>query len=162
VACELKGSPRADCIYVDAMLGWLARMLRILFGARVVYSPGASDSELAATDCLVVTRDEELFRVRRGPTLLLRTDDHDAWIAAFLRLGFRPFERTACPACGGELVEVDCGEAERAVGHAVVSERCWRCTSCGHYYWVGSHWRGLRELVERARRADVDIVCRGP
>jgi len=93
------------------MLGWLARLLRIVFGLRVAYAPDLDDAELLRTECLVVTRDEEVFRARRGPALLLRTDDHVKWIAAFLSMGLPPFVKTACPICGGELVEIDCGEA---------------------------------------------------
>lgn len=145
------GTAVPNCVYVDAMLGWLARILRILFGASVVYSPDAEDVELVETECLVVTRDEELFRRRRGPTILLKTDDHVKWVSVFLNLGMRPFEKSVCPLCGGELEEVDCGEAEAAVGHKIRSEKCWRCARCGKYYWVGSHWRRLRRLVEEAK-----------
>lgn len=149
------------CIYVDAMLGWLARMLRILFGAEVLYSSSIGDSELLKTNCLVVTRDEELFRQRRGPTILLKTDDHVKWIAVFLRLGMRPFEKTRCPECGGELVKVSCSEAEAAVGHAIQSASCWRCVNCGKYYWVGSHWRRLRQLVREAEEVRAECLGTG-
>jgi len=161
VDCLYKGPLRFDCIYVDSMLGWLARLLRIVFGLRVVYAPDLEDAKLLRTDCLVVTRDEEVFKARRGPTLLLKTDDHVKWIAVFLSMGLPPFVKTACPICGGELVEIDCGEAGRIVGHVVYSEKCWRCTSCGRVYWVGSHWRGIRSLVEAARRANVNCVHTG-
>ena len=86
VDCLYKGPLRLDCIYVDSMLGWLARLLRIVFGLRVAYAPDLDDAELLRTECLVVTRDEEVFRARRGPALLLRTDDHVKWIAAFLSM----------------------------------------------------------------------------
>ncbi|MGC9049909.1 MAG: Mut7-C RNAse domain-containing protein [Pyrobaculum sp.] len=158
VECKGLDSGVPDCIYVDAMLGWLARLLRILFGVRVVYSPSIGDSELAETECLVVTRDEELFKRRRGPAILLKTDSHVEWVAVFIALGMRPFERSRCPVCGGDLAEVDCREAEAAVGHEIRSERCWRCAVCGRYYWVGSHWRRLRRLVEEA--GAVSVECR--
>ncbi len=158
VDCEFKGPLRVDCVYVDSMLGWLARMLRILFGLPAVYGVGLEDSDLAATECLVVTRDKELFRRRKGPTLLLTTDDHVKWLAVFLRLGLRPFEKSACPICGGPLVEVPCDVAEKAVGHRVLSHVCWQCASCGRYYWVGSHWRGLRRLVDDARTTVIQCL----
>lgn len=136
-------------------------MLRILFGARAIYSPDLDDSELAEADCLVVTRDEELFKTRRGPTLLIKTDDHVKWVSIFLKLGLRPLEKSVCPHCGGELVEVDCTEAEKAVGHPIASAACWRCTSCGRYYWVGSHWRRLRQLLDEAAEAQVTCLHTG-
>jgi uncharacterized protein with PIN domain len=158
VDCLLKGDPRLDCIYVDSMLGWLARMLRILFGVPAVYSAELKDAELAETECFVVTRDKDLFRRRRGPTLLIATDDHVKWVAVFLKMGLRPFTKSACPVCGGALAEVSCKEAERAVGHEIYSNRCWRCVFCGRFYWVGSHWRGLRQLVEEAEKTMVDCL----
>jgi len=159
VDCEFKGPLRVDCVYIDAMLGWLARMLRTLFGLPAVYKAELEDSELVATECLVVTRDRELFRHRKGPTILLTTDDHVKWIAVFLWLGLKPFEKSVCPVCGGPLIEVPCVEAEKAVGHRLLSHMCWRCASCGRYYWMGSHWRGLRKLVEDARKTA--IRCQG-
>jgi uncharacterized protein with PIN domain len=133
-------------------------MLRILFGVPAVYSAELKDAELAETECFVVTRDKDLFRRRRGSTLLIATDDHVKWVAAFLKLGLKPFTKSACPVCGGALAEVSCKEAERAVGHEIHSNRCWRCVFCGRFYWVGSHWRGLRRLVEEAEKTMVDCL----
>lgn len=158
VDCIVKGEIRLNCVYVDSMLGWLARMLRILFGLKVVYNPSAEDSGLAGTECFLVTRDEELFNRRKGPALLLKTDDHVKWIAAFIKLGVTPFEKSLCPLCGGELVEIDCNEAMRLVGHEIRSAKCWRCTVCGHVYWVGSHWRRLRALVEEANAITLECL----
>jgi uncharacterized protein with PIN domain len=148
VTCILKGGP-AKCVAVDAMLGWLARWLRILG----VDAPpvGESDEELLSTPCLLVTRDRELFRRRKGPALLLLTDDHAAWLSAVINaLGITPFRESRCPKCNALLYRVDCEEAERAVGHRVASAVCWRCPNCGSYYWLGSHWRGILSTVQRA------------
>lgn len=133
-------------------------MLRILFGLKVIYSSDLGDTELLNTECLVVTRDEELYKTRRGPTILIKTDDHVKWISIFLRLGLKPFEKSRCPLCGGDVVEVSCREAEKAVGHRIFSEKCWRCTSCGRYYWVGAHWRRLKKLVEEAYETTLDCI----
>ena len=67
VDCLLKGDPRLDCIYVDSMLGWLARILRILFGVSVVYNAELKDVELAETECLVVTRTKTSLDVEEAP-----------------------------------------------------------------------------------------------
>ncbi|MEM1926768.1 MAG: Mut7-C RNAse domain-containing protein, partial [Pyrobaculum sp.] len=64
VDCLIKGGGDYDCVYVDSMLGWLAKMLRIVFGLVVYYKNDVDDSELLQTKCLVVTRDWELFRQR--------------------------------------------------------------------------------------------------
>jgi len=139
VDCLIKGGGDYDCVYVDSMLGWLAKMLRIVFGLVVYYKNDVDDSELLQTKCLVAT------------------DDHVKWIAAFLRQGLAPFVESRCPQCGGVLKEYSCKDAEGVVGHAIRSSKCWRCVECGHVYWVGSHWRSLKRLVEEARR--VEVIC---
>lgn len=161
VDCLIKGRVNLDCIYVDAMLGWLARILRILFGLNVVYNSDLDDRELMATGCLVVTRDEALFNSRRGPTMLLTTDDHVKWLSIFLQLGAKPYEKTRCPKCGGVLAEISCREAEQRVGHSISSTRCWRCNNCGHIYWQGSHWRSLRQYIEKATTARAHCIHLG-
>lgn len=154
--CLVKGDP-APCIHVDAMLGWLARWLRLAFGVEAAYSPHVDDSELMGSPCLVVTRDSRLFHARRGPTVLLLTEDHVKWIAALMSLGYRP-GATRCPSCGGALDPVDCLEASRAVGHPIASRSCWRCGACGRYYWRGSHWRRIEATMAMARAAEVRCV----
>ncbi|MEM1663744.1 MAG: Mut7-C RNAse domain-containing protein [Pyrobaculum sp.] len=157
VDCLIKGGGDYDCVYVDSMLGWLAKMLRIVFGLVVYYKNDVDDSELLQTKCLVVTRDWELFRQKKPPAMFFATDDHVKWIAAFLRQGLAPFVESRCPQCGGVLKEYSCKDAEGVVGHAIRSSKCWRCVECGHVYWVGSHWRSLKRLVEEARR--VEVIC---
>lgn len=161
VDCLIKGERRLDCLYVDSMLGWLARILRIVFGSVVYYKSDADDSELLKTSCLVVTRDWELYRRRRLPTILFVTDDHVKWIAAFIKLGLVPFIKSRCPHCGGDLEELKCEDVEKSVGHPVRSTKCWRCLNCGHLYWMGSHWRSLVRLVEEASRVDIKCLDSG-
>lgn len=156
MSCLYKGGPPPNCVAVDAMLGWLARWLRII-GVDARYSL-ASDEELASTRCLLVTRDKELFKRRKGPAVLLLTDDHVEWISALLRiLEVEPFKETRCPKCNARLVEAPCPEVESIMGHPVRSSKCWRCPSCGSAYWEGSHWRGIRKVVDEALRRRV--VC---
>ncbi len=157
VDCVVRGSPDLSCIYVDSMLGWLAKFLRIVFGLRVIYRPDLEDRELSTTPCLVVTMDGELFKIRKAPTVLFKTGDHVKWIAAFIHMGAVPFARSLCPTCGGELARVDCREAEQSVGHEIRSSQCWRCMSCSQVYWRGSHWRRITKLVEEASTAE--IIC---
>ena len=150
---------RAHCIYVDAMLGWLARWLRML-GYDTRYDPHVGDEELASTQCLVVTRDVDLFRRRDGDVLLLVTDDHVAWIAAVsIVMGFPvevDFARTRCPLCNTPLVEVPREAAD--VPPRVISDRFWKCPRCGKAYWVGSHWKRIGEVLGRA--SEIASACR--
>ncbi|MEL9990985.1 MAG: Mut7-C RNAse domain-containing protein [Thermoproteus sp.] len=158
VTCIYKGGAVPRCVVVDAMLGWLVRWLRIV-GVDARYGD-LPDEELASTPCLLVTRDRELFKRRRGPAVLFLTDDHVAWISALIRLlGVEPLKESRCPKCNFKLVEIPCEEAERRVSHAIHSNRCWVCPNCGSTYWIGSHWVGIRKTIEAAIKRQV--ICQG-
>lgn len=152
--CRYKGGVAPNCVVVDAMLGWLARWLRII-GIDTAYGD-APDEELARTSCLLVTRDRALFERRRGPALLLLTEDHVEWLSALIHLlNVKPFVESRCPKCNTVLREAPCSDAEALVGHKIYSNRCWICPNCGSVYWEGSHWRGLRTTVKEALQRDV-------
>ena len=150
---------RSPCIYVDAMLGWLARWLRVL-GHDARYDPNVGDEELAATPCLLVTRDVGLFRRRGRNALLLVAEDHAAWIAAVSVVRGVPvevdFSRTRCPLCNTPLVEVPREAVD--VPPRVSSDRYWRCPRCSKAYWIGGHWRRIGEVLRRA--GDMAASCR--
>jgi uncharacterized protein with PIN domain/sulfur carrier protein ThiS len=149
---------RETRFFADAHLGGLARLLRLL-GFDTLYDNGLHDAEVEqlarAGGRIVLTRDRELLK-RRGIT-------HGCYVHApkpqaqlrevFDRLELarnaRPFTR--CLACNGELAPVT-GEALLAGLPPSVRERHTRfagCAQCGRIYWEGSHWRRMREIVER-------------
>jgi uncharacterized protein with PIN domain len=63
---------------------------------------------------------------------------------------------TKCPECGASLTE----KSKRDVTDEVPEEslklydRFWKCTNqnCGKMYWVGSHWKQIRQTLEEARK----------
>ncbi|HZY46672.1 MAG TPA: Mut7-C RNAse domain-containing protein, partial [Candidatus Bathyarchaeia archaeon] len=63
---------------------------------------------------------------------------------------------TRCPECGSTLSEISKDEAANSVPAASLRlyDRFWRCTniSCTKTYWVGSHWKRIRETLEEARK----------
>jgi uncharacterized protein with PIN domain len=40
------------------------------------------------------------------------------------------------------------------VSRKPISEGLWRCESCGHLYWEGSHWRRMEETLRKIRRRE--------
>ncbi|ABW01851.1 Mut7-C RNAse domain-containing protein [Caldivirga maquilingensis] len=134
-------------VYVDSMLGWLSRWLRMI-GVMTIYRDDFSDDELAGLGGLVITRDRGLFNRRRGDTLLLLTDNHVHWLVASLMvLNVKPIigDNSLCPVCGGRLIKVDSRNAAGEVPVNVIKRNptLLKCESCGKYYWVGSHHRGI-------------------
>ena len=146
----------------DAHLGALARLLR-LAGFDTVYGNRLADDEIerlaAVEGRVVLTRDRDLLKRRaighgchvhaQQPDLQLRE------IVARLDLADRvqPFSR--CLVCNARLLPV----AKRLVSDLLpgrVRDRLdsfHRCQGCQRIYWEGSHWRRMRERLQRALAA---------
>ncbi|MGC9179437.1 MAG: Mut7-C RNAse domain-containing protein [Vulcanisaeta sp.] len=145
-----------DEVFVDSMLGWLVRWLRML-GVRVIYSPNFSDNELLNVNHLLVTKDRELFRKRSRLSLLLSTPRHVEWLSVLsLVLGFPlmlNMEKSLCPICGSGLVRVSRDSVIGKVPSSVLlrNNEFWLCTGCGKVYWVGSHHARINKELEVAR-----------
>ena len=145
---------RAPRLFVDAMLGRLARWLRLM-GYDAAYWRDGSDAELVqqaqAEGRLIVTRDHQLAGRRGVRALLLTSDQLDGQIAEVRGLLWgnpEPFSR--CPECNGALVEL-CRESARElvppyVWHTQSTFR--RCPECGRVYWKGTHWPGMQARIK--------------
>lgn len=151
---------------VDAMLGKLAKWLRIL-GYDTLYSNKYSDWEIlrrAERDGrVVVTRDKTLYKkaVKKGIQAILTpygdgVDLVDTLAAVALSTGisldFDP-SRTRCPVCNTGLVRISKAEALSYVPEDVWRkyEEFWRCPKCGKVYWRGRHWETITDKLERAK-----------
>ena len=154
---------------VDGMLGGLARWLRML-GYETMYEPNVDDDDLLQlsqkTQSALLTRDEELYRrakKRNISSLLILGDAEDARLGQLAKnLGISleiNLTSTRCPECGSTLSEIAKDEAAKSVPATSLKlyDRFWRCTndSCAKTYWVGSHWKRIRETLEDARRISI-------
>jgi uncharacterized protein with PIN domain len=63
---------------------------------------------------------------------------------------------TRCPECGSKLHEITREEAVSTVPAKSLElyDRFWRCNKdeCGKTYWMGSHWKHIRNTLEEARK----------
>jgi uncharacterized protein with PIN domain len=149
-------TPAAPSLLVDAMLGKLARWLR-LGGYDAEFWREGSDEQLiaAAQDAgrLIVTKDHALAGRRAVTALLIEADDLDAQItearAALALLGAIPAPFTRCAECNGPLVELSHADAQDLVPpyvwHTQTVFR--RCSCCGRVYWRGTHWPNLEQRL---------------
>lgn len=134
-------------LVADAMLGRLARWLRVL-GYDTVYDTRLDDAALArlarAEGRLLLTRDRQLAGRRGLRSLLVASDRLNEQLRQVLGVVATPgaaiFGR--CATCNGLLEEVDRQSAERRV-----PEYIWEthsdfalCRGCGRLYWRGSHY----------------------
>ena len=141
----------------DLMLMRLARWLRMA-GQDVANPPeGADDYDLIeialAEERTLLTRDRALAQrceKAGADCLLVMSSDLDEQLReledAGISLELNP-ER--CTLCNGPLEEV--GESENIEDPARLEEgsTLWKCQNCGKIYWQGSHWRGIRERLEK-------------
>jgi len=142
------------CFLADAMLGRLARWLRIL-GYDTRYLRDVTDDEVIswarAEGRMILTRDRELSR-RRGVNALLitstRLTEQLRQVIATLSLDVRhPFRR--CVVCNVALEEMSREQARPFVPLYVyrTQEDFGRCPACGRIYWRGTHWAHMAEQL---------------
>ncbi|HEX9022616.1 MAG TPA: Mut7-C RNAse domain-containing protein [Geobacteraceae bacterium] len=147
----------------DAMLGKLARWLRIL-GCDVEYFPEIDDTELVEralkSGRLILTRDILLTRRRKArENHFFVTGDHfrDQLRQVVEHFAIDPGGRflTRCLRCNAVLEEM---EREAAAGrvppYVHATQREFRiCPSCGRIYWQGTHReRMVKETEEMLGR----------
>lgn len=143
-----KPEPR---LLLDAMLGSLARWLRLLGCDTALASDDESDAALIrrarAEGRVIVTRDTGLMR-RRGVQVFLITSTDLAeqlrqvvshWNIGIERIG------TRCLVCNHELEPLS---REEAFGQVppyvwVTQSRFLYCPGCERIYWPGTHWEKM-------------------
>lgn len=143
--------------FADAMLGKLARWLRII-GYNTQYLPTLNDTEilnLARTEGLtIITRDNQLFlklKKENLPCLLLKTLTIEGELAELSEyLHQVPSGDSRCPLCNTPLQVMDqLSLSSPSISHF---SPLWQCNRCGKIYWHGSHWRriaGTLKVLEK-------------
>lgn len=148
----------APRLLVDAMLGRLARWLRLM-GYDTAYWRDGSDLALIrqarAENRLIVTRDHQLAGRRGIHAVLIVSESLDEQIAE-VRAALEsrapgisePFTR--CPECNGELHDLSYEDARDLVPPYVwhTQHVFRRCPECGRVYWKGTHWPGMHLRLE--------------
>ncbi len=146
-------------LLVDAMLGKLARWLRLAGYDAEFWREGSDEALMAAAreaGRLILTKDHGLAGRRGVHALLIHADDLDGQItearAALAGLGRVPRPFTRCGECNGELAVLSYVDAEGLVPPYVwhTQSEFWRCTGCGRVYWKGTHWPAVEGRLSRA------------
>jgi uncharacterized protein with PIN domain len=149
--------PGPTRLFADAMLGRLARWLRIL-GHDTAFDADIADGDLVRR-CIeegrvLLTRDRRLMDEWRVPrALLLRAEDPNEQLretVTRLDLSHEGPLFSRCTVCNAPVERVD-----REHVRDQVPERVWhacevfvRCPSCGRIYWEGTHTRRIRERLD--------------
>jgi uncharacterized protein len=133
----------------DAMLGKLARWLRIL-GYDTTYKQDIADGELVRSALdegrTILTRDTLLVKRLPPGSFLFIMDDAPAGQLrqAVHELGLAVEEArllSRCVVCNGELYQADKESVRSIVPDYPLnaSSRFDRCAGCGKVYWLGTH-----------------------
>lgn len=141
---------------VDAMLGRLARWLRIM-GFDVLYPKDLSDDQLVALvnqeERTLLTKDERLLREKKVDGYLVRSQRWEDQLREVLdefrlRDQVAPFSR--CLECNRLLEVVSKAEVAECVPDRVyqVQDRFYRCSSCHRVYWNGTHVERMVKKLE--------------
>ena len=154
----LEPDSRGPRFIADAMLGRLARWLRIL-GYDTVYEDDIGDAELVRRALderrAILTRDRGLPEEWRvSDVTVVESEDPLAQlreVAARLRLVKRARLFSRCSRCNTPLGEATTEEVRERVPPRVVRERSrfLSCRGCGRVYWEGSHFRHMRDTLEK-------------
>jgi uncharacterized protein with PIN domain len=149
--------------FADAMLGRLARWLRML-GYDTAYEKVISDESLVARVLTeqrwLLTRDSYLVqrKVLRGRHTLVVSDhlqNQLRQLRSELHLELDLGDRTAsrCAACNNILIVIPHEEAALTVPAHVVSlhPRFVQCPNCGRIYWPGTHWTHMLTRLQELR-----------
>lgn len=132
---------------VDAMLGNVATKLRMLGYDAAYCAEGADVRRVASSGRVLVTRSGPLLAAAGRLRIATITGGTEDSIMRRILRGRRPIvsaERARCSTCNGRTA--------LAPGRAPPGSsdpRLWRCVSCGHTYWEGSHVARVREAARR-------------
>jgi uncharacterized protein with PIN domain len=147
----------------DGMLGKLTRWLRML-GQDVKYSNQFKDAELIMTahkeHRILLTRDSELYQraVAKGIKAFYVEGRTKAEKLTELagRFDFPltiDLKRSRCPRCNTKILLTPKEEVTSKVetNTIIYYDEFWKCPKCGHIYWKGAHWEGIRATLEEAK-----------
>lgn len=144
-------------LLVDAMLGRLARWLRLM-GYDAVYLADADDLvvvRLARVEGRrVLTRDREMAARRAVDATLIDSQTLDEQIDEVLeKIGPPPDDAPPrCAACNTPLEALSRGAAKGRVPPYVwrTQDDFTHCPNCHRVYWKGTHWRRIRARIDDA------------
>jgi len=143
-------------LIVDAMLGSLARKLRI-YGFDTVYDKASEDSAMLVAakteNRTLVTCDKELHKIAlhsNVQSILLNNGlEVDKMVEVIRGLELKPRrirpDESRCPLCNGDLIGVSNLNAPRSIPQSIRQQhqRFYICRLCGKSYWEGSHWKKI-------------------
>jgi hypothetical protein len=147
---------------VDAMLGNLAKKLRIL-GYDSKYFSSIEDDKLIAIakneKRIILTKDEQLTKIAEKQnvvSVLIRGNDELEQIVQInTKIKLDRFvmdtNNSRCIVCNGNLQQIEKYRVIGKIPEGILErkEKFWMCDSCKKIYWEGTHFVKLQEFVNK-------------
>ena len=137
------------CFIADAMLGKLARWLRVL-GYDTLYLQGDDHVIAARTRAegrILLTRDTELSRRKGLSVILIKSQVLQEQLTQVMHHVTPPLQQrpSRCMKCNGSLTILSPEQARSLVPPYVAQTQniFHQCKICGQMYWRGTHWQNI-------------------
>ena len=147
---------------VDAMLGNLAKKLRILGYDSKYFSSIADDKLIVIAKNekrVIITKDAQLTKIAEKQNIdavLIRGNDEFEQISQInekIKLGrfVMDTNNSRCIVCNGNLQQIEKYKIIGKIPEGVLEreEKFWMCDSCQKIYWEGTHFEKLQEFVNK-------------
>jgi hypothetical protein len=146
--------------FVDAMLGNIARKLRLL-GYDSQYFSDIDDDKLIDNakkeKRIIISKDEELIKKARKLGIrsiyITKEEEIEQFFEIIRNTNLKRIQIDGniarCPKCNSltESVEKNIIKEKIPQGVSKSNERFWICKYCNQVYWEGTHIRNLQEFV---------------
>lgn len=155
-------SQKKPIFIVDAMLGNLAKKLRVL-GYDSAYFSSIEDEKLVSIakneKRIILTKDERLCKTAQNQeitSVLIRGNDEIEQIAQIHQsIKFEKFvidtNNSRCIICNGKLQLIEKYRAIGKIPEGILEreEKFWMCDGCKKIYWQGTHFEKLQEFANK-------------
>src|SRR3970282_2966078 len=146
--------------FVDAMLGNIARKLRLL-GYDSQYFSDIDDEKLIDSarkeKRIIISKDEELIKRAQklgiGSIRITKKEEIDQFFEIIASVNLKRVQingNTArCPKCNSLTKSVEKNIIKEKIPQGVLksNDKFWRCKCCNQVYWEGTHIKNLKEFV---------------
>jgi len=146
--------------FVDAMLGNVARKLRLL-GYDSKYFSDIEDEQIIVTakeeDRIIISKDENLIKKAKKlgmkPIFIMENKEIDQFLEIIsqvnLNISQLSGDTARCPKCNSYTELVDKESIKGIVPEKVyqINLKFWRCNACNQVYWEGTHIKNLQKFL---------------
>jgi len=153
-------SENKQTFFVDAMLGSIAKKLRML-GYDTLYFSDILDNKLIS-----ITKKEKRIIISRDKELIKKTQKHgihsiyitakeetEQLLEIITSVNLETIQingdTSRCPKCNSITEQIDKNIIKEKIPQGVFksNNKFWRCKNCNQFYWEGTHIKNLQKFV---------------